>query len=132
MKFCPNEECPYYLEHGFVAEYEDNIKACLDCDAQLVDEQPVFELEESADMSINPEPESGMVILKSQLLPTEAHILRGRLEAEGIPAFVADEHVSSFYLPTTFGGARLMVRKRDLKSAAQILGEISANDEDVA
>jgi hypothetical protein len=44
-------------------------------------------------------------------LPLEAHILRTRLEAEGIPAVVADEHLvgSNPFLSTAVGGVRLQV-----------------------
>ena len=145
MKFCPNSECSFYLAHGYAAEFEDRIEECIDCGTALVDEQPVFD-EEPTDEAYDDEPveeldgeldddesdpDSEMVILRAQLLPAEAHILRGRLEAEGIPAFVADEHMSSFYLPNSLGGARLLVRERDWELADEILEGTLDDDEEL-
>ncbi len=124
MKYCPNPDCPFYLANNLISEFEDYVETCIDCAATLVNEEPVFELNEMLDEEIQPEalPDSELVILCSQLHPTEAHIMRGRLTAEGIPAFVANERSSSFYLPAPGGGVYLMVREVDFDQAAEVLG----------
>lgn len=55
--------------------------------------------------------------------PTEAHVFRAKLESEGIPAFVFDENLSTFYpfASNLTGGAKLKVRAQDLERAKEIL-----------
>ena len=57
--------------------------------------------------------------------PSEAAIIRGRLEAEGIECFVQDEltvQVNPFY-SNAVGGVKLQVRESDLEQAVEILKE---------
>ena len=53
----------------------------------------------------------GMVTIARLLDPTEAHILLGRLEAEGIPAFIADQQLvqTNRLWTIALGGVRLQV-----------------------
>jgi hypothetical protein len=53
----------------------------------------------------------------------KAQIMRGRLEAEGIPAFIADEHTitNQPYLYMAYGGVRLQVAEQDQDRAQAIL-----------
>lgn len=37
MRYCPNTNCPFLLEIGTVAEYQDAVQACFECDTALVD-----------------------------------------------------------------------------------------------
>jgi hypothetical protein len=55
--------------------------------------------------------------------PIEGHLLRTRLEAEGIRCFVADEHTVSanWFYSNAIGGVKLQVRESDLDSARDIL-----------
>ena len=106
MKFCPNNQCPYFLEQGMVAAFDDRLVQCTNCGASLSSELPE---------------ESGMVAIKNHLLSIEAHRLRERFEANGIPAYVTDDNVSSFYILTTFGGAQLLIHQRDWDKAVQVL-----------
>ncbi|MFD2245868.1 DUF2007 domain-containing protein [Pontibacter ruber] len=58
--------------------------------------------------------------------PTEAHIVKGRLEAEGIPCFLGDEHivaVQPFY-SVAVGGVKLKVTEGDADEARAILARI--------
>jgi tetratricopeptide (TPR) repeat protein len=59
----------------------------------------------------------------------EAYLAHGRLEAEGIWSFVADEYAAITVGPAVSGGSRLMVRNLDLEQAAEILG-LDLSDED--
>lgn len=54
--------------------------------------------------------------------PFEAHIVKGRLEAEGVECFVQDEAVAQMVLyAPAIGGAKLQVRESDAARAAEIL-----------
>ena len=55
--------------------------------------------------------------------PTEAHIYRSQLESEGIPAFVFNENLSTYFpfASSLTGGAQLKVRAQDLEQAKEIL-----------
>jgi hypothetical protein len=55
--------------------------------------------------------------------PVEAHLARCRLEAEGIEAFVADEHIVSlqWLYSAAVGGAKVQVRLRDAARARTLL-----------
>ncbi len=58
--------------------------------------------------------------------PTEAYILKGRLEAEGILCFLGDEHivgVQPFY-SVAVGGVKLKVAAEDEEEARAILADI--------
>ncbi len=56
----------------------------------------------------------------------KAQIMRGRLEAEGIPAFIADEHTitNQPYLYMAYGGVRLQVAEPDRDRAQVILNAV--------
>ena len=53
----------------------------------------------------------------------KAQIVRGSLEAEGIPCFIADEHTitNQPYLTMAYGGVRLQVQARDTERAREII-----------
>ncbi len=58
--------------------------------------------------------------------PTEAHIVKGRLEAEGIPCFLGDEHIVAaqpFY-SVAVGGVKLKVTEGDAEEARALLARI--------
>jgi ribosomal protein S27AE len=58
----------------------------------------------------------------------EAHIVRGRLECEGIPAFVAFEHHiwAKWSLSVALGGVRVQVPFSYLKEAVQVVENINS------
>jgi hypothetical protein len=62
--------------------------------------------------------------------PLEAHIVRGRLEAEGIETFVAHEHHiwANWFLSTALGGVKLQVKPEDAQRAGEILQQEQAGD----
>lgn len=62
--------------------------------------------------------------------PWEAHVLRARLESEGVPATVAgDQHIiANWPLSVALGGAVLQVPSAYLAQAQQILAEYYAGD----
>ena len=66
-----------------------------------------------------------LVTLLKYLQPVEAHILKGKLESEGIAAAVFDENFSTIYpfAAQLTGGVHLKVRAEDLERAKEILAE---------
>ena len=57
--------------------------------------------------------------------PYEAHIARGKLETEGIPAVVVDEHLVqiNWMYSQAVGGVKLQVPEEALERAREILGK---------
>ena len=57
----------------------------------------------------------------------DAHIVKGRLEAEGIHCWLKDEHLSAIIvdpiLTNAIAGIKLMVKREDLKKAIEILND---------
>jgi hypothetical protein len=55
--------------------------------------------------------------------PVEVAILRGRMEAEGIPCFVQDELTAqlAFFVSDAIGGIKLQVREEDVERAVAFL-----------
>ncbi len=58
------------------------------------------------------------------------HVVKGRLEADGIECFVRDEHTITA-IPVydiALGGIKLQVREQDVEAAKEILKTVSYND----
>lgn len=68
--------------------------------------------------------------LRNNLDPTEAHILKARLQADGIPAYLhGEQHVQTDWtIAIALGGVRLQVRSRDFEAANAILAAIERGD----
>ncbi len=64
-----------------------------------------------------------LVKLAAYTTAPEAHIVRGRLESEGIAAVVADEHMvgANWFYSQAIGGVRVLVPESELKRAKEIL-----------
>jgi hypothetical protein len=62
--------------------------------------------------------------------PVEAQLLRERLEAEGVPAWVVNANVAQTfgYLRDAVGGARVMIRPDDVAAAQRVLRKLDAGD----
>jgi hypothetical protein len=71
-----------------------------------------------------------LVTVSSHIDPTDAHIMRCRLEAEGVPAFVAHEHHVrlTWHLATALGGAKVQVAEEDAETAKQIIEAVARGD----
>jgi tetratricopeptide (TPR) repeat protein len=69
--------------------------------------------------------DSGLVTLATYSHPLEAHIVKGRLESEGIWSFVADENmvVANWLYSNAVGGVKLQVREEDVENAQRILAD---------
>lgn len=68
-------------------------------------------------------PRHRLVVVASYASPVEAHLARSRLEAAGVDAFVADEHIVAVHwlCSSAVGGVKVQVRLRDLDAARLIL-----------
>lgn len=100
MPYCPS--CGY--------EFVSEMTRCPDCDEPL-QAQPLEEL-----------PAEEWVLLKRISLKGEGRLIRGLLEANGIPAVVED--ISFDMIPGTsedLTRIRVLVKKRDLLQAQQLL-----------
>lgn len=63
-----------------------------------------------------------MITIATFSKPEEAHMLRLRLEAGGVSAFLQDENVVQI-VPNVFGGVRIQIAEEDMERAQAILGE---------
>ena len=67
---------------------------------------------------------AGLVTAKTFTDNGEAHIVKAKLEANGIPAFLFDEHMGgNMYPSVAIFGVRLMVSEVDLESALALVSE---------
>ncbi len=66
-----------------------------------------------------------LVIISSYSLPYEAHIAKSRLDSEGIPSFIADEHTISmqWLYSHALGGVKLQVPEVYAEAALEVLNE---------
>jgi hypothetical protein len=107
MRYCP--KCR--------SEYQDWVKVCIDCGTELTDkplDPPPVPLAV---------PDDNLITIDVFRYPTEAHLSKAKLEANGIWSFIADEYVVSadwFYL-TAVRGVKLQVRESEFEDALEIL-----------
>ena len=66
-----------------------------------------------------------LTTISTYSFPYEAHIDRAKLESEGIPAFVADEHTINmqWLYSNALGGVRLQVAANHREAALEVLNE---------
>jgi predicted RNA-binding Zn-ribbon protein involved in translation (DUF1610 family) len=71
-----------------------------------------------------------LVTVASFPQPIEAHIAKGRLEAEGILCFLGDENIVSVhpFYSNAVGGVKLKVREEEAEQALAILHEINSEE----
>ncbi len=66
-----------------------------------------------------------MVTIATFSKPEEAHLLRMRLEAGGIPAFVQDENMvqMNWLYSNAIGGVRVQIWEEDISNAKELLSQ---------
>ncbi|MDM8001207.1 MAG: DUF2007 domain-containing protein [Dehalococcoidia bacterium] len=116
MPFCP--KCR--------DEFQDWVKTCPDCQVGLVEELPPPPPPQDNPRRVfaRAEPSANdLVTIATFSHPTEAYVPKSRLEAEGIPSFVADARtIDTYWLySNAIGGAKLQVRQEDAEKALEIL-----------
>jgi len=67
-----------------------------------------------------------LITVRTFAAPWAAQLARARLEAAGIEAVVADEHLGRMFTLNTVGGARLQVREGDAAAALDVLSRQAA------
>jgi hypothetical protein len=77
-----------------------------------------------------PEDLGNLYILTRAFDPTEAHLLRGLLESEGIPAFVADGNIvqNNQFLTIAVGFVRVLVPESRFEEALALLKRFRAGE----
>lgn len=67
--------------------------------------------------------ESRFVTIAAFNMPHQAHLAKARLEAEGIPAFLRDEHLigMNMFLSPALGGVKVQVPEEHSESAKKII-----------
>lgn len=72
----------------------------------------------------------GLVTVATFDLMTDAHIAMGRLAAEGVEAWLADEHLvqTDWLYSVAVGGIKLQVRPEDAEQARTILATDYSGD----
>lgn len=95
-------------------------KAALEIDPEHADAQQ--NLSTLREELANP---GGLVTIGTFSHALEAHIVRGRLETEGVWSFVADDNmvIANWLFSNAVGGVKLQVREEDVELAQQILAD---------
>jgi hypothetical protein len=107
------------------AEYVAAAAQCSDCLVPLVDELPPEE-PEASDPPWDPENELVEVYAVGQI---DAQVVRSLLEGNGIPAVVASEGAGGMYpVNVGFGAGRVLVRRRDVATARELIYEAERGD----
>src|SRR5262245_49028886 len=67
--------------------------------------------------------DASLVQVASFSYPQDAHLLKARLEAEGIPASIADEHsvMTNWLMQGAIGGVKVLVLENDVARAKVIV-----------
>lgn len=88
-------------------------------------EEPAFRPEDASEPGAD-----DLVQIARHLKAVEAEILRGRLEAEGLLAIVADANLAQVnpILAPVIGGVRVLVRAADLARAQEIMSAVARGD----
>jgi hypothetical protein len=124
------EELLDHWESGTLTDLATQVAAA-ELTRRGVDLPPVEKIDEDAD----PEPgeETEFETIDRSFTPTEMHILRGRLQADGIPAYVVDGDINQTYslIAVAVGGVRLQVAKQYAEEARRIVGEVKSGQRDI-
>lgn len=85
------------------------------------------ELLETSDPVPDPDP-GDLAVVDRVSTPAEAHMLKSRLELEGIPAAVTDDNMAYTLPSTVVGGVRVLVPESHLERAQEIVRAIKKGD----
>lgn len=132
--YCPNPECPFFLETGTPAEYRQEFLQCSDCGTALQSAKPALRrrAEPMEDPVHGPvyfdrdEPDRDrLVTVATYSLPERAHYAQGILESVGVTAFVGDDHLAGIAPPlgAVAGGVKLNVPADQVDQAIATLEE---------
>lgn len=113
MRYCP----------ACRAEYAPGTDRCHECEFELVDSLDQAPVEEER------RPQGPLVTVDAFDSPLNANILASRLEAEGIPCFIADDETIAAHnlLSGPVGGIKVQVGEADAARATAISREVAAS-----
>jgi uncharacterized RDD family membrane protein YckC len=120
IKHCPNPNCPHLEATGEAAEFRKDIELCSDCGTSLAFGNAASAVGQQAGHSDETEI-ARFVTIATFRDPHVAKLAKGRLESEGIEAFVAEEGLLEGMLNVRGEGAGLQVRETDARRATEIL-----------
>ena len=62
--------------------------------------------------------------------PIEAHIVKGRIEAEGVPAYIQHEHHiwAKWTISLALGYVKVQVRRKDVEACCAIIKKLQAGE----
>jgi len=112
MPFCP--KCS--------VEYLAGFQTCNDCNVELVETlEGITKKEEEKNIKL--------VTIQTFDKSVYAHIIKAKLESEGIECFLIDENIvtMNWFLSNAVGGIKLQVKNSDVEKALEI---IKNNQED--
>src|SRR5437868_15471041 len=109
------------------ADVEDQFEVCWGCgttrdgvkDPNFVREEEGIMAAADLDKAPRAPAPTDLVTVATFLSPPEAHLLRERLEAEGIEAFVDDEISTNTFALNFTGGTKVDVDRKDLTRARE-------------
>jgi hypothetical protein len=115
---------------------EDPYDICWGCGSSREGIKDPNFVREEADTASTPEAEPGrkapdpadLVTVAAYLTPQEAHLLRARLESEGIEAFVGDELTTTAWGADVVGGAKVEVAAKDQARAQAIYATVGHHE----
>lgn len=99
---CPNPDCSHRVRAGEPAELPPEVDVCPHCGTDGSEFVP-------------------LVMIASFPEPYLAHLVRSRLEADGIVATLSDEHLASMTAIAGDGGVKLRVRRDQVEAALAIM-----------
>lgn len=105
---CRNRSCVYLRRYGARAEWPRGTRSCPACGALLENDSPV---DRGGSEPVR------LVAIAGFGEPHEAHLAKGRLEAEGVPAFIAGEHLAG--MNATFADTGGLIRLEVAPEAAE-------------
>jgi hypothetical protein len=92
--FCPNNECPDFLDTGLRSEYRQEIFRCPFCETALVPDPPAVEVPDDDNLPAKPrvgDDETMEPVIESTDL-TEIAVIKSVLDGAGIPYLTQGEN----------------------------------------
>ena len=112
--FCPNDECPDFVNTGLRSEYRDDVAACPYCGSTMVAERPEDPFPD-VDGSIEPPPVADDEVMEPVIEAndlTEVAIIKSILEGAAIPFITQGENQFSAFRGAFAGGSIFNPRSR--------------------
>jgi hypothetical protein len=112
--YCPNDDCPDYLNTGLRSEYRDDISSCPFCGTGLVHERPAEKptTEDGAPVGPQVADDEEMEPVMEAMNLAEVAVIKSALDAAGIPYITIGENRFSAFRGSFVGGSIFNSRAR--------------------